>query len=133
MEQSADDIGRGVMELASVSTLLLLVGRADVLNNEDTTWVLDRLQRNLEQVQYQGNVVLTGPLPLAHDRRMMCQDFKEQHQIMREHLSVCKRIHYTDAGLVMFDDRGIIPQLMDENGLTLDGQRELSEGLALVS
>ena len=50
----ARDIRKQVMVLQGVSSLLLLVGRADILNNENMLWVLEGLIQAVEQVQYTG-------------------------------------------------------------------------------
>lgn len=41
IKEIALDIGRGVLTLHHVGTLILLVGRADVLNGDSFTWVLE--------------------------------------------------------------------------------------------
>ena len=63
----AMDISSGRLDLSNTKTLMLLVGRADVLNGEEMSRVLEQLQQALNDVKYSGDVVLVGPIPAAHD------------------------------------------------------------------
>ena len=115
-----------------MSVLVLLVGRADILNDEKTAWVLDRLESAAESVQFKGKIVLTGGLPAAHDRRIMCEDLAKERQIIQKHVQCSKRMLFCDAADVMSDHLGVIPQLMDYNGLTLDRIREFQQRLCNI-
>ena len=121
----AKDVEEGKMILQTVAELMLLVGRTDVLNNDDMVLVLERLILAIEKAEYRGKVMLVGPLPEARDRPWFCRDLLEAHRIMGRRLRNLPNWHMCHAGAVLMDDRGIIPQLMDHNSLTLDGRHEL--------
>ena len=125
--QIAEDICRGVMHITHISKLVLLVMRVDIMNNEKMMWVLDHLSEALDGTKFTGQVVVTGTVPAVHDRAWMCQKFQQEAEVMKEHLREHKVIHYSDAADVMYDQYGVIPQLLDHQGLMLDGRRELAQ------
>ena len=63
-----EDILDGKMQVQQLECLMIFLGRADVLNNEDMEWVLARLRNALLQMEFQGKLVLVGPIPVVHDR-----------------------------------------------------------------
>ena len=104
-----------------MSVLVLLVGRADVLNDEKTAWVLDHLESAVKLVQFEGKIVLRGGLHAAHDWRMMCDDLARERKIIHEHVQCSKMMLFCDVADIMSNNMGVISQLIDYNGLTLDG------------
>ena len=132
LAEVTSDIQRGSMVLHDVSTLLLLVGRADVSHQVDTMRVLDGLTDALYGARYRGKVVVTGALPAATDDREMCAKFKQQWRLMESHLRNNCLVHFSDAASIMCDSGGVIQQLISPTGLTLDGIRELRDGLSRV-
>ena len=129
LREISKDIANQMMVLHHVSTLLLLVGRADILNNEDMLWVLDGLIQAVNKVEYKGAVVVAGPLPTASDQPWLCKEMKQHRRSFKKFLQEVPNVHFCDAGDVLFDEKGVIQQLLDWNGLTLDGKRELSAEL----
>ena len=130
--QIVKDIATGMMSLATVSTLLLLVGRADVLNNSNLEVVLEELSEVLQGAGYEGKVVIAGPLPAPHDKRWICNEMREERLKIKRVLQAKPNIHFCDAGDAFMDQFGVVPQLLDRSGLTLDGKRELALALAIV-
>ena len=130
--QIAQDVQRGVMELRGVSTLLLLLGRADLRNKADTSVVMRRVSEAITNSGFTGKVIITGGLPTARDGVPFCRNLRQQHLDIMKSTKKERYIHYCDAGLVMWDEHGVIPQLVDGQGLTLDGIRKLSLRLASV-
>ena len=131
IREIAADIQKGRMSLSGTTQLVLLVGRADVLNGDGMVWVLERLKQATEMVGFLGTLVITGPLPAAHDRPWMCEEISrawEQCQNFVENFPNCK---FCLAGRVFLDQFGVIPALIDESGLTLDGIREFNSALVL--
>ena len=130
--QIALDIEKGNLVLQHATRLLLLVGRADVQERRDAVVVLERLVQAVRQQGYSGQVILTGPLPMPRDGEKMCNILQQARMEMKNYLRNVKGIHYTNAGEVLSDKWGVIPQLLDFNGLTLDGCRELQASLSNV-
>ena len=126
------DVEKGLMVLQGVDTLLLLIGRADVIEGHDVQCVLERMEQVLRSCGFQGRAVLTGPLPAPQDGRRACRKLARERQRVKQTLSTNPMMHYSDAGEILSDEFGIVPQLLNKDGLTLDGRRELSQALSVV-
>ena len=111
MRSIAKDILDKKLDLSGVSKLMLLVGRADVLNNEDPVWVLERLITALREVEFEGETIIIGPLPEPHDKRWMCTDCNKAREDMFNYLRCVGKVCISFAGQVICDQRGVIPQL----------------------
>ena len=78
------DIRSGIMVLNTVRKLVLLIGRADFLNNEDFGWVLRQFIETLDEVQYKNQVILVGPLPASYDSPSMCKQLLQEREKDKE-------------------------------------------------
>ena len=132
IDDIANDIKSGMMVLQGISTLLLLTGRADLLCNKSMESVLARLQEALNRSGFTGTTVIAGPLPAPHDKARMCQDLMKERNIIRTCLDKVHNVHFCDAGSILLNKYGVAPLLLEKDGLTLDGRRELQLGFGNV-
>ena len=132
LSQITNDISKGLMQLTGVSRLLLMVGRADVIAGRDTRLVLERLDVEVQHSGFQGTVLVVGALPNAKDDRERCEELMQQWKVLQDTLKEKPRMHFVQAADVMCDEFGVIPQLLDRSGLTLDGIRELKDRLTNI-
>ena len=126
------DIERGQTMVQFTKKILLLVGRADMLTSTDNIIVvLEWLIQAFKGAQYEGHVIIKGLMPAAYDKRSTCQDFDRIYVQIKNFLKTQPRVHFSNAAQVLMDQCGVIRELLDLKGLTLDGVRELQ--LALVN
>ena len=128
----ARDIRHRVMVLNGVDTLLLLVGRADVKERLHLDVVLEQLQQSCEMVDFQGKIIIAGPLLISADNARFCQILIKVCKHLRLSLQGNKKIHFCDAGDPFLDKFGVVPQLLDQSRLTLDSRTELINGFLCV-
>ena len=126
LREIASDIRRGTMVLCSTVELVLLVGRADLLNNNRFVWVLEQLKEALLWTNYQGTVVLTGPLSAFHDHQWMCNDITLAWTECQDFVRNNANFKFCDTGCQLLDKFGVITALLNESGLTLDGLCEVT-------
>ena len=125
VRQIAKDIAAGQMMLHGVSMLFLMIVRADFMNNDDPVWILQCLVQAVSQVRFKGRLVVSGPFPAPYDQVKMCREITEFSDALKHQAASVKNIEFCDLGSTLYDKYGVIPQLLDYDGLTLDGLHEL--------
>ena len=128
----AKDISNEQLVLVEVSVLLLLLGRIKVCEHASVARVLEVFSKACARKNFHGRVIIAGPLPSAKDDIKFCKRLCDTHEQWKQALLKHPFIHFCDAGDVLMDQFGVVPQLLDERGLTIDRVRELREGFAGV-
>ena len=120
------DIIDGKLQVVSLRLLMLCVGRADILDGEEVSVVLHGLQEALNLVAFCGRVVLVGLMPESQDRGWACRKIRKAWECMEWEIEDLPGFEISRAARILIDDRGVVPQLINYNGLTLDVQQEFS-------
>ena len=129
LKEIASDINRGLMCLDHVAHLLLLVGRADVLNGDCVPVVLERFLEAVWSRNYLGKITLVGPLPVAHDKLWLIEEMQQAWQDSEVFAKQHKNVQFCNVASKFVNQHGVIHALFDDNGLTLDGIREFNSAL----
>ena len=75
------DVRKGVFTPGEFHTVLLMLGRYDVLCNRSATAVLERWLEVTQEAREAGTrFILTGPVPRAHDKPYLIKDFESVWQ-----------------------------------------------------
>ena len=133
IEDIARDVELGHMTVVNADLILLLLGRANFLNNVTLTVVLERLSAALTRAGFSGRVVTTGPMPASHDSASWCRQMRRERQAAQERWRGSNSVCVSSAADVLSDEHGVIPQLLDHQGLTLNGVQEISSRLNRIS
>ena len=80
-------------------------------------------------MEFQGKLVLVGPIPVVHDRPWLCRELKETRELFANALRSHNHFSVVDAADLLTDEWGVVPQLMDVHGLTWDGRQEFKQRL----
>ena len=117
------------MILNQAAQLMLMVGHADLLNNNDFPGVLEHLRKAVDEVQFRGRIIFTGPLPVTHDRAWMCTDMEKAWVGCERFTNKTPNFTFCNAGCALIDQHGVIPVLFSDSGLSLDGITELQKAM----
>ena len=120
IREIARDIRNGRMKLSGTKRFMLTLRRMDVLNGEDIKWVLEQLVDAVCVAGYDGKVIIAGPVPEVHDRPWLCQEMISAMEKIKDFTSKTDNFSAKPVGLALFDKSGVIPQLLNTHGLTLE-------------
>ena len=121
------DIEKGRM--GGYRKITLLVARADFVQRQDVSVVLERLKQVVKKAEDLMSVSVTGPIPRHHDKEDMCVEFRRVCREMRKWCEDCDVVHYLDLSEMFYAKEGVAPFLIGHNGLTRDGVREIELAL----
>ena len=115
------DVHRRRIEVGRVTSMLVMVGRADVMFGESVVVFLGGFLEALEGKGFTGKLTVTGPLPKFSDGEQLCKRLAIEREAVFNYAVTHKRFAYSHMGEVLCISNRVIPELLNARGLTNEG------------
>ena len=109
------DIHRGRIRLGQLDSLVLLVGRADIVRGHDIGKNVDRFVKAVELFGSNTRVLLAGPIPRPRDHIKFIRSIQDSSLFLREKLLTNPHVEYRSAILQLYNQNGMV-SLYDDDG-----------------
>ena len=129
LKQVTDDIHKGIFKISKYDTVIVSIGRQDVVHRRNYKSALNKLIHALCTFGRNTSFVMTGPLPGPWDNRYVIRDLLHAAVITKRRINNLPGFKFCDVTSWFADRDGIKQQFIDHNGLTRQAKRLLADKL----
>ena len=129
LAELTQDIERGQCDVRKYRTMIIMLGRYDVLRERDSHMVLHRFIDAVRPLVSATRIVLTGPFPNGNEGFEMVRAIERTYGEWREELRNIRNVGFADVLYGFYENERVITDYVGRNGITNEGLLSLSAGL----